>query len=604
MKRLARPRHRPSHRYGHRSKRPVHGLMMCLICISSILPVVLSAEDQGPYGLDPDAYILRYKNVFAPVISRLGMVSTQNELATRVGIDILQAGGNAIDAAVAVGFALAVVLPRAGNLGGGGFMLIHAAETLHQPAATVALDYRETAAGTATAQDFLTVTGERDRKSRYKWPAVGVPGTVAGMYAAWKEYGKLSWQEVVRPAIKLASQGFKVSYDLAEILAIKKTWLQRNEATRRALYKQDESAYQPGEVMKRPHLAWSLRQIAKHGADSFYRGKIAKRIVADMQKHGGHITSTDLASYEAIFRKPIQGQYRGYTIAAMPPPSSGGIAIIEILNILENFAVAEWGYSADYVHVLAESMKLAFLDRSMHLADPAFFDVPIQRLIDKAYAKQLARRINLKSTIKLKKHTSQDAPESPSTTHYSIVDAAGNAVSNTYTLSSSFGAGLTVAGTGILLNNQIATFSVRAGIAGATGFLASKANRLEPGKRPVSSQSPTIILSGGKPFLVLGSPGGSRIINAVVQVISNVIDHGMNVAEATNQRRIHHQWMPDKLEVEPGFNLDTVKLLRSFGQNVITTFTMGSTQSILITPQYIFGASDPRRPNATTRGID
>lgn len=588
----------------HRTSWPIAMLAICLLYLSGIFPAISAEKAHGPYGLDPNAYILRYKHVFAPVTGRHGMASTQNKLATQVGIDVLQAGGNAVDAAVAVGFALAVVLPRAGNLGGGGFMLIHSVQTNGKPAATMALDYRETAASTAKAKYFLTATGQRDRQARFTWPAAGVPGTVAGMHAAWKKYGSLPWKELLRPAIRLASKGFEVSYDLAEILTIKKRWLQRNEATRQAFYKQDGSEYQVAEVMRRPHLAWSLRQIARYGPDSFYRGEIAKRIVADMQKHGGHIGHDDLASYRAIFRQPIIGQYRGYTIVAMPPPSSGGIAIIEILNILENFPVTDWGYSATYIHVLAESMKLAFSDRGVHLADPAFFDVPVSHLINKAYARKLAQRIDLRSTLKLQKNTPEAESESPSTTHYSIVDAAGNAVSNTYTLSSSFGSGLTIAGTGIVLNNQIATFSVRADIPGATGFLASKANKLEPGKRPVSSQSPTIILNDGKPFLVLGSPGGSRIINAVVQVISNVIDHGMNIAEATNQRRFHHQWIPDRLEVEPGFNLDSIRLLQSLGHNIKTTFTMGSTQSILVTPQYLFGASDPRRPDAMTLGID
>ncbi|MEM7018689.1 MAG: gamma-glutamyltransferase [Pseudomonadota bacterium] len=559
-----------------------------------------SNEVVGPYGLDRDAYIIRYQDVFAPVIGHQAMVSTQNEHATRIGLEVLRAGGNAVDASVAVGFALAVVLPRAGNLGGGGFMLLHsAAET-----STVGLDYRETAPAGVTAQDFLTSDGEKDRAARFEWPAVGVPGTVAGLHAAWQKYGSLPWQTLLNPAIELAEQGFPVSYDLAEILVIKREWLSKNAASKRAFYKPDGETYQPGDIMKRPDLAKTMKIIAEQGPEAFYKGALAKQIVADMKRHGGHITLKDLSFYQAIFRDVIQGSYRGYTIAAMPPPSSGGIAIVQMLNILENFPLSSWGYSAQYVHVLAESMKLAFADRAEHLADPAFSKVPVEALINKPYAKSLAEKIKLNTVLKLAPVAQPPAKESPSTTHYSIVDSQGNAVSNTYTLSSSFGSGLTVAGTGILLNNQIHTFSVRAGIPGATGFIASHANRVEPGKRPVSSQSPTIVLKDGKPFLIVGSPGGSRIINAVVQVISNVIDHEMNIAEATNQRRIHHQWVPDKLEAEPGFNLDTIRLLESWGHQVETTFTMGSTQSILITPHYLYGASDPRRPNALTLGLD
>ena len=550
-------------------------------------------EPLGPYGLDRDAYIVRYKEVFAPVVGQQGMVSTQNDIATGVGVDILEQGGNAVDAAVAVGFALAVTLPRAGNIGGGGFMLVH------MNGNTESIDYRETAPSTVTADKFLNEAGEKDPASRFKWPAVGIPGTVAGMHAAWSKYGQLKWATLLQPAIDLASKGFKVNYDLAEILAIKKPWLSQDPGSLAAFYPSPETTYTAGQTMRRPHLAATLRAIQADGPTPFYRGKIAEKMVAASQQAGGHFTLQDLASYQAIFRPVLKGQYRGFEIAAMPPPSSGGVAIIEAFNILENFPLSEWGYSADYVHVLVEALKMAFADRGTHLADPAFAHVPVADLIDKAYAKQLASKIKLNAVLKLDDGEVK-AQEPPSTTHYSIVDKDGNAVSNTYTLSSSFGAGIVVPETGILMNNQIHTFSVRAGIPGATGFIASHANRVQGGKRPVSSQSPTIVLKNGKPFLVVGSPGGSRIITAVVQVISNVIDHHMNVASATNQHRVHHQWVPDVLEVEPGFNVDTVRLLEQKGHTVKTTFTMGSTQSILISPHYLYGASDPRRPNALT----
>ncbi|MDE0272604.1 MAG: gamma-glutamyltransferase [Gammaproteobacteria bacterium] len=557
----------------------------------------VSGEPLGPYGLDRDAYIVRYKEVFAPVVGREGMVSTQSDIATGVGVQILNQGGNAIDAAVAVGFVLAVTLPRAGNLGGGGFMLVHA------NGETESIDYRETAPATVTAQDFLDENSEKDLASRFRWPAVGVPGTVAGFRAAWEKYGSLDWEPLLQPAIDLAESGFPVSYDLAEILATKKSWLKQDPGALNAFYPGPDRTYAPGDIMKRPDLAETLKLIQADGTAPFYTGSIARKIVKASQQNGGHFTLDDLANYKAVFRPVLKGRYRSYEIAAMPPPSSGGVAIIETLNILEQFPVSDWGYSADYVHVLVEALRLAFADRGTHLADPDFADVPVDRLIDKDYALTLAEKIQMTKSLELDDGEVR-VPEPPSTTHYSIVDSGGNAVSNTYTLSSSFGAGIVVPETGILMNNQIHTFSVRAGIPGATGFMASHANRVEGGKRPVSSQSPTIVLKEGKPFLVVGSPGGSRIITAVVQVISNVIDHGMNIAAATNQRRIHHQWVPNVLEVEPGFNIDTARLLEAKGHDVKTTFTMGSTQSILVSRHYLYGASDPRRPNAKTMAAD
>jgi len=564
-----------------------------------------TAQDAGPYGLDKDAYILRYKSIHAPVIARSGMVSTQNDIATQIGIDILEQGGNAIDASIAVGFALTVTLPRAGNIGGGGFMLMHDAET----GESYGIDYRETAPSGVTAEDFLDANGEKDLESRFDWPAVGVPGSVAGFYKAWEMKGSLPWTDLVEPSIKLAEQGFPVSYDLAEVLTIKRDWLSLNAASLSEFYQTDGSPYEPGELMKRPALGQTLRLIADQGPDVFYRGEIADRIVADMAAYGGHIDHQDLADYEVLVREPLRGTYRGYEIVAMPPPSSGGVAIIQMLNILENFPISEWQYSSKSLHVLAEAMKLVFADRGKHLADPAYYQSPVEALTDKQYAAALAEEISLTGTLKvdqgrLEAYLAAEGEESPSTTHYSIIDSDGNAVSNTYTLSSSFGSGLTVDGTGILLNNQIHTFSVRAGIEGATGFIASEANKVEAGKRPISSQSPTMVFKDDKPFLILGSPGGSRIINAVAQLIVNVVDHDMNIADATHQPRIHHQWITDRLEVEPGFNPDTQAALSALGHNVEVTFTMGSTQSIHVDGGYIFGSSDPRRPNALTLGFE
>ncbi|MXW73775.1 MAG: gamma-glutamyltransferase [Gammaproteobacteria bacterium] len=562
----------------------------------------LAEDKEGPYNIARDAYIVRYNDVFLPVVSSSAMVSTQSDFATRVGIDILNREGNAIDAAVAVGFALAVTLPRAGNIGGGGFMVVHDAATNE----SYTVDYRETAPSGVTAGDFLDEQGEKLDSSRFDWPAVGVPGTVAGLHKAWQQGGSLAWSDLLAPAIRLAEEGFTVNHDLAELLASKKEWLTQNQTTADSLYQAGGEPYAAGDVMRRPALARTLRLIAEKGPDVFYRGEVAEQIVSDMERFGGHIDRRDLEEYEAIIRRPIRGNYRGYEIVSMPPPSSGGIAIVEALNILENFPLQGWGYSAQSVHVLAEAMRLTFADRGNYMADPAFFDVPVSELTDKGYAAERASHIRLDRATPSAVINGGLAPfdEGSSTTHYSIVDANGTAVSNTYTLSSSFGAGLTISDTGILLNNQIHTFSVRAGIEGAEGFIASQANRVEEGKRPVSSQSPTIVMKDGKVFLVVGSPDGSRIITAVIQMIVNVIDFGMNIAEATNQRRIHHQWIPDILEVEPGFNLDTLALLESRGHTIEQSFNMGSTQSIQVGTHYLFGASDPRRPNALTLGTE
>lgn len=557
---------------------------------------------KGPYNMGSSG-IVRYEDVFHPVVGKKGMVSSQNTLASTVGVDILKSGGNAVDASVAMGFALAVTLPRAGNLGGGGFMVLHLAKS----GKTITLDYREIAPSGVTAQHFLTQSGKKDPKSKDSWHAMGVPGTVAGLYKAWHEYGsgKLTWQQVLQPSIDLASNGFIVNFDLAQLISTKSQWLQKNKATAKAYFKKGGALYHAGDLMKRPDLAWSLKQIASHGKDAFYRGEIAKKIVDEMNSHGGHIGYDDLANYQVKERAAILGSYRGYQIASMPPPSSGGVAIVEALNILENFPLSEWGNSAKSLHVKAEAMKLTFADRGLHMADPDFYDVPVAWLTNKARAKKLAAQIDLNKAKPSSEIKGGALPtEGPSTTHFSVIDADGNAVSNTYTLSASFGTGKVIKGTGILMNNQLHTFSVRAGIPGAIGFIASNANKIETNKRPVSSQSPTIVLKDGKPFLLVGSPGGSRIINVVIQMISNVIDHDMNVAEATNERRIHHQWLPDKLEVEPGFNRDSMQILIDKGHNVKETRTMGSSQSIMVKDGYFLGASDPRRPNAKTIGLN
>lgn len=577
--------------------------LMFLLLIPVIANGVMAQQDNsGPYDMG-DTGIVRYEDVFHPVVSRSGMVSSQNTIATNVGLEILEQGGNAVDAAVAVGFAMAVTLPRAGNLGGGGFMVLH----LKKKSLTTTIDYREMAPTGLEARHFLTDTGEKDPESRHSWHAMGVPGTVAGLYKAWEQYGsgEINWEKLVEPAYKLAKDGFTVNYDLSQLLSLKQDWLKENPETAKSYYKNGGGVYQAGDKLIQSDLAWSLRQIAKHGPKAFYHGAIARKIVADMERHGGHIDAQDLARYEAKEKAPVTGTYRGYEVVSMAPPSSGAVAIIEMLNIMENFPLSEWGRSAKTLHVMTEAMKLSFADRGTYMGDPDFYPVPKDWLLSKERAAALAAKIDLNRATPSSTIAGDVFPEeSPSTTHYSIVDGEGNAVSNTYTLSASFGTGKVITGTGILMNNQLHTFSVRAGIPGAVGFIASRANKVETFKRPVSSQSPTMLLKDGEPYLVLGSPGGSRIINAVMQVISNVVDHDLNIAEATNERRIHHQWLPDTLELEPGFNADTAQRLRDLGHNVEITRTMGSTQSIMLKGGYILGASDPRRPGALTRGMD
>jgi len=543
------------------------------------------------------APVIRYDSIHHPVIGRNGMVATQHGLASEVGASILEQGGNAVDAAVAVGFSLAVVLPRAGNLGGGGFMLLH----LSKNNQTLALDYREMAPAAAHRDMYLDSEGNVDkRKSRFSHAAAGVPGTVAGLLHAHKKFGKLPLEQVIQPAIDLAEQGFPVSHDLADKLA-RYQHLKKNPATLSAYYKPDGSSYQAGELLSQPDLAWSLRQIKQQGKKAFYQGEIAKRLVAEMNKHQGLITLSDLANYKVVERTPVRGQYRGHEIISMPPPSSGGVHIIQMLNTLEPFPLKQWGYAnSSSIHHMTESMKQAYADRSLYLGDPDYVSVPISALTSKAYGQHLSKGIKpdqaqpssaIRPGLKIPE-------ESRDTTHYSIIDAEGNAVANTYTLNFSFGSGITVPGTGILLNNEMDDFAAKPGVPNAFGLLGGEANKIEPGKRPLSSMTPTFVFRHGQPWLVTGSPGGSRIITTTLQVIINLIDHGMNLAEAVHAPRFHHQWQPDTLMLEPGFSQDTLQALQAKGQITKQVNTMGSAQSVLWDGQRFFGAADPRRPDA------
>jgi len=562
---------------------------------AALLPLSLATAQTA------DAPIVRYSDLRHPVFGANGMVSSQNAHATEVGAQVLADGGNAVDAAVAVGFALAVTLPRAGNLGGGGFMLVHDAEANE----TVAIDYREEAPRRAGRDMFLDEQGDVDRdKARFGHLSAGVPGTVAGLWLAHRDYGRLPWKRVVLPAIRLAREGFEVTYDLAGLLASRQERMCRFEAACRYFYKPGGEPYEPGERLVQPDLADTLEAIAADGADAFYRGEIAAKIVAEMKKGGGLVDAESLAAYAPVVRDAARGTYRGYEVLTMPPPSSGGIHIVQMLNILENFPMAEFGSgSADAIHVLAETARLAYADRSKHLGDPDYYEVPAEWLMSKAYARELAAGIDMKRA----RPSSEVAPgvppayESPDTTHFSVIDRDGNVVSNTTTLNFSFGSGIAVSGAGFLLNNEMDDFSAKEGVPNAYGLIGHKANEIESGKRPLSSMTPAIVLDDGRAWFATGSPGGSRIITTVLQMIVNVIDHEMNIAEAEAAPRMHHQWLPDVLQLESGFSPDTIRILEARGHDIAATqWSMGSLQTVAWKDGVFRGSSDPRRPNAAS----
>ena len=540
-------------------------------------------------------------DIVSPVRARHGMVATEQALASQVGLDILKRGGNAVDASVAVGFALAVVLPNAGNIGGGGFMLIHDAKS----GKDVALDFREMAPSSASRDMYLDANGKViPGQSIFTHLAVGVPGTIAGLTQALNKYGSMKLKEVITPAIKLAEQGFEVSPHLAEMLDASRDHLGKWPASR-AIFFKGARPLQAGEKLVQKDLANSLRLIAAQGPSAFYQGAIAKKIVAEMQAHQGLMTLTDLQNYKVIEREPIKGNYRGYQVMSMPPPSSGGVHIIQMLNMLEAYPLKQQGVnSAQNLHLMTEIMKLAYADRSEYLGDPDFAKVPLAGLTSRDYANELRKKINLEyATPSAQIKAGQPQPyESDQTTHYSVADQQGNVVATTYTLNLLFGSGIVASGTGITLNNEMDDFSVKAGVPNVFGLIGGDANAIAANKRPLSSMSPTIILKDGRPFLATGSPGGSRIITTTLQIILNVIDHDMNVAEATLTPRIHHQWEPDQLRIEKGISLDTQALLRQKGQRITVVKPMGRTQTIQIKPDGFEGYSDPRNPDGKTLG--
>jgi len=555
-----------------------------------------------PTTANSDQAIYSEDAIHHPVWAKNGMVATQEALASDIGLKILKDGGNAVDAGVAVGFALAVTLPRAGNIGGGGFMMIYDAKQ----GKTVALDYREKAPSSASRDMYLDENGNAvSDLSRYHGLAVGVPGTVAGLLKALEDHGTMSRGQVMAPAIALAENGIEVTAGLSESLEALSDRLQKWPSTKKIFFKPDGSAYQPGERLKQPELARSLKLIAAQGTDGFYKGATASKLVKAVNEAGGSMSLQDLANYEAIAREPVKGDYRGYEIVSMPPPSSGGIHIIEILNILEGYPLKDYGQnSAQTIHLMAEAMQLAYADRAEYLGDSDFIDVPASGLTSQAYADKLRTLIDPnKATPAATIKANNPLPyESDQTTHFSIIDKDGNAIANTYTLNFSYGTGLVADGTGILLNNEMDDFSAKPGVPNGYGLLGGEANAVEANKRPLSSMSPTLVFKDSKPYIVTGSPGGSRIITTVTQIISNVIDHDMNIAEATHAPRIHDQWLPDEIRVEKALNIDTVKKLESMGHTVSPKSAMGSTQSIMLTPNGVYGSSDPRIVDAAVVG--
>lgn len=538
-----------------------------------------------------------------PVQGRDGMVVTSHFLATESALEVLKKGGNAIDAAVTAAFSLAVTQPRSGNIGGGGFMLI-SSERKNE---VVAIDYREKAPSQATVDMFLDQQGNADSNlSRYSHLAAGVPGTVAGLVLALEQYGTITLKEAMAPAIQLAEEGFIVTPRFSDGLKDKEDMLKKWDSSRKVFYKADGSNYEPGDRFIQKDLAKTLKRISEKGASEFYQGETAELLVAEMAKHGGLIRMEDMKNYSPVIRKPVHGTYRGYDIYSMSPPSSGGAHVVQILNILEGYPISESGHnSARTIHLMAEAMKRAYADRSLYLGDEDFVVVPLKGLTSKEYA------ATLRATIDLEKATPSQtiAPgkpepfESNETTHFSIVDKYGNAVSNTYTINFSYGSGIVVEGAGFLLNNEMDDFSAKPGVPNAYGLLGGEANKVEPDKRMLSSMSPTIVKQNDKNFLVTGSPGGSRIITTTLQVIMNVIDHNLNIQSAVAAPRIHHQWLPDEIRIEEGLSADTIMMLKGMGHEVNQKDSMGAIQSIMVKDGMMYGGADPRRSTALAAGL-
>jgi gamma-glutamyltranspeptidase / glutathione hydrolase len=534
-----------------------------LICQLNIFGRTLPALFEAP------ATEIGKRVALEPSRGRHAMVASQHELASRIGVDILKKGGNAVDAAIAVGIALAVVYPEAGNIGGGGFMLIRKSN-----GEVFAIDYREMAPNAATRDLFITPNGdliEGEGGSTVGYRASGVPGTLAGFDLAFKKHGsgKISWRELVAPARALAENGYILTNRLAELLVSYKKYLSMYPDSNR-IFLNNGNYYKEGDLFKQPELAQTLGRIEAQGGLEFYSGKTAQLIAADMKANNGLITLEDLKNYRPKERTPLRGNYRGHEIITMPPPSSGGVVMLQVLNMLEERDIRSMGNnSAAKYHLLVEAMRRAFADRAEFMADPDFQQVPVATLISKEYGKQRAKTIDTDKATSSKEigHGEIVAKEGMDTTHFTVVDAAGNVVTNTYTINDLYGSRVTAKGTGVLLNDEMDDFAARPGKPNMFGLIQGDRNRVEPMKRPLSSMTPTIVMNkDGTPWFALGARGGPRIINAVLQSIINVIDHDMNIQQAIDAPRVHHQWYPDEVLFEPyGMSPDTLKVLRSYG---------------------------------------
>ncbi|MDA7796941.1 gamma-glutamyltransferase [Gammaproteobacteria bacterium] len=548
-----------------------------------------------------ESKIFNSQAIVHPEIGANGMVVTQHYLATDVGHAILQKGGNAYDASIAVAFALAVVLPRAGNIGGGGFMLMHDGVTNKN----YSIDYREIAPAKATKDMYLNTDGSVDRKRSTQGAlAIGVPGTVYGMWEVHQKFGSLPWKELIKPAIDLASNGFKVSPFMADALNGRYKKLGQFKNFKKIFYA--EYPVIMNSRLVQPELARTLKIIATKGVAGFYEGEIATLIADYMKKNNGLITKSDLANYRPVWREPIQGSYRDFQILTMPPPSSGGIHIIQMLNILEHYDLVSMGHNSPrYAALLTEVMKYAYADRSKYLGDPDFFDVPVNQLISKAYAKNIHQLITLdKITPSADILPGNALPhESLDTTHFSVADKDGNVVSNTYTLNSGFGSGVVINGTGVLMNNEMDDFVSSPGVPNQFGLVGGEANKIEPFKRPLSSMTPTIVFHDSKPIIATGSPGGSRIITAVLQFLLNTLDFKMEISDATVVPRIHHQWKPDVLMLEKGFDIQHIESIKGFNQKVYISGPGTSLESLEIKNNLFYGFGDTRRPDSKAKGL-
>lgn len=552
------------------------------------LVLITSAFSEG--GRTP----LRVKN---------GIVTSASRLASEAGLGALQQGGNAVDAAIATAFALAVTWPSAGNIGGGGFMVYHGDD-----GHATTFDFREKAPLAATERMYLGLDGNVVRNSNHIGIlAVGVPGTVAGLWKAHQELGSLPWEDLVAPAVKLAREGIPITYSLYSGFARSKSRFDQYSSTAAKFFKADGSLYELGETWQQPDLAHTLELIQNNGADGFYKGENAERLASFMAANDGLITEEDLASYEPVEREPIRGTYRGYDIVSMPPPSSGGVALVEMLNILEGYDLADMGHnSAQYLHVLTESMRRAYADRAEHLGDPDFNEgMPLDQLMDKDYAESLRGTIDMDKASESSPEDFAEIYESEETTHFSVVDREGNMVSLTYTLEFGYGSGIVVEGGGYLLNNEMGDFNAVPGVTNSRGLIGTAPNLIAPEKRMLSSMTPTIVAQNGKPIFTAGSPGGKTIINTTMQLILNVIDHGMNIAESVEAGRIHHQWLPDVTSMETGaLSPDTIRLYEDRGHQLRERGSQGAAMAVYYDREngLFEGASDSRRGDGAAVG--